>query len=292
MPWPENLLKSVRKDEPLAEHTSLGIGGAAEFYAEPRDEGEVATLLRAAAGEGLRVRVIGAGTNLLVPDEGVKGLVVSADAMAGRPERKEENRLWCRSGARLGEVVRVGMDSGFAGVESLAGIPGSVGGAVVCNAGAGEQATGDFVRGVEFVNFDGQGQRLERDELEFGYRKGPKVEGVITKVELAFERTDPEVVRKEVLARLEARRKSQPVSASSAGCVFKNPTAASAGELIEKAGLKGARVGGAEVSREHANYIVNLGTARAEDVKALIELVEAEVYERFGAKLELEIEVW
>jgi len=292
MAWPRNLSKLVRKDEVLAGHTSFRIGGSAEFYAEPRDNRELAGLLRAARREGILVRVMGGGTNILVRDEGVEGLVLNTTGLAAEPEFVNGTTLLCRAGSRLSEVVRLGILRGFGNVEALAGIPGTVGGAVMGNAGTRRGATGDFVRMVRFVDFVGRTHEVEQENLRFGYRTGPEIDGVITDVLLGFEKADPDVVRKRVVALMTGREATQPLWILSAGCVVRNPGGAGAGQLIESAGLKGARVGGAMVSEKHANYIINAGGASAKDVVGLIERIKKEVAAKLGVSLELELEIW
>ena len=292
MAWPRNLLRLVRKDEALAGHTSFRIGGSAEFYAEPRDNRELAGLLRAARREGILVRVMGGGTNILVGDGGVEGLVLNTTGLAAGPEFVNGSTLFWRAGSRLSEVVRLGILRGFENVEALAGIPGTVGGAVMGNAGTREGAMGDFARVVRFIDFAGRMHEVQQENLRFGYRTGPEIDGVITDVLLEFEKADPDVVRKRVVALMTEREATQPLWILSAGCVFRNPRGAGAGQLVEAAGLKGARVGGAMVSEKHANYIINTGAASAEDVIGLIEKIKQEVAEKLGVSLELELEIW
>jgi UDP-N-acetylmuramate dehydrogenase len=292
MAWPRNLSRLVRKDEALAGHTSFRIGGSAEFYAEPRDNRELTRVIRAAGREGILVRVMGGGTNILVGDGGVEGLVLNTTGLAAEPELVNGTTLLCRAGTRLSQVVRLGILRGFQNVEAFAGIPGTVGGAVMGNAGTRRGAMGDFARMVRFIDFAGRMHEVQQENLRFVYRTGPEIDGVITDVLLEFEKADPDVVRKRVVALMTEREATQPLWILSAGCVFRNPGGAGAGQLIESAGLKGARVGGAIVSEKHANYIINVGGASAEDVIGLIERIKKEVAEKLGVSLELELEIW
>jgi len=249
-------------------------------------------VLRAARRQGIPVKVMGGGTNVLVPDKGVEGIVIRTTGLAREPEFVNGTTLLCRAGAGLSQVVRLGILRGLQHVEALAGIPGTVGGAVAGNAGTRRGAIGDFVFMVRYVDFVGRVHEMRKEELEFGYRHGPQIDGVITDVLLGFEKADPDTVRSRVVAFLTAREKTQPLWVLSAGCVFKNPGGAGAGQLIEAVELKGERAGGAMVSEKHANYIINAGGANASDVKALIEKIRKEVSEKKGVALELELEIW
>ena len=292
MPWPKSLSKLVQRDEVLAGHTSFRIGGPAEFYAEPEDEQELVKLLRSARRQGISVSVMGGGTNILVPDHGVRGLVVRTTGLAGEPRFLNGMRVVCRGGCRLSEVVRMGILRGLRNVEALAGIPGTVGGAVMGNAGTRLGAIGDFVRTLRFVDLEGAFHEVGAEGLEFAYRKGPDIEGVITEVTLQFEKGDPDVVRSRVVDFLGAREKTQPLWVLSAGCIFKNPGVSGAGQLIEAVGLKGKKAGRAMVSEKHANYVINVGGATAKDVLRLIERMRKEVLDKKGVRLELELKVW
>jgi len=277
-------------DEPLAKHTSMGVGGPARVLAYPRDEGELAGLLECARGVEWPVLVLGAGTNLVVRDGGFPGLVVSLDRFC----RLElgEGEIAVQAGVRLGRLLEEARETGRAGLEFLAGIPGSFGGAVVTNAGAWGKSLGDVVFEVTIMDQQGRLQRLTAGELEFVYR-GARLPGgsVVLSGRVRVVADAPEVIGGRMEEVLRQRRKSQPWGVRSAGCIFKNPPGMYAGELIEAAGLSGLRIGGAQVSPVHANFIVNCGGARAADVEALIELIRRRVEEKYKVRLELEVQL-
>lgn len=280
---------------PLGKATTFGIGGPAEMLVRPRSREELRRLLAAAAAGGVRVRLLGAGSNLLVADEGVRGAVVK---LAGRAFASVENLpagLACGAGVPLARLVRAAAEAGLSGVESLAGIPGTVGGALIMNAGGRYGCIGDVVEEVAALAPDGSGGevRLTREEAGFGYRKSNLRGLVLLAARLALTPDDPEAVRRRVREVMAEKSASQPLKMPSAGCVFRNPPGGPpAGQLIEELGFKGRRVGGAEVSSVHANYIVNAGGARCSDVLELIDSIREAAAKTHGIGLELEIEIW
>ncbi len=277
--------------EDLKRRTTFGIGGPADLWLEPADEEGLAALARRSRAAGCRCLVLGMGSNVLAPDEGYRGVVIHPGAAFSGAVF--EGRL-ARAGAglSLGALLRRAQEAGLAGLEWSAGIPGSVGGAVATNAGARGESLGDRVRAVRAVAADGSLVTLRKEELGFGYRRStlPR-DAVVVEVELELERGEPARIAALSEEFMEKRKASQPIGMRSAGSVFKNPPGDTAGRLIDEAGLAGRTSGGASVSAKHANFIVNDGGARACDVLALMELVEREVQERFGVRLEREIQV-
>jgi UDP-N-acetylmuramate dehydrogenase len=277
----------------LGAHVSYGIGGEAEFLARPRTLDELCALLRAAADEGSAVRVLGGGSNLLVADEGVSGLVVM---LAGKELASLEllpGAMRCGAGVKLRRLVREAADAGLSGAECLAGIPGTVGGALVMNAGGRYGSIGDLVRDVRAVDSGGQAVHLTGEQAGFGYRCS-KLEGlVLTGCTLELTAEQPEVVKQRSREVLNEKRAAQPLSEKSAGCVFRNPAnGPAAGELIDAAGFKGRVAGGAMVSEAHANFILNTGDASCSDVLELVDAIRDGVERVSGVRLELEIEIW
>jgi UDP-N-acetylmuramate dehydrogenase len=268
----------------------MRLGGPAEIYAEPKSREAVEQLLRVAHQQGVRIRILGAGANLLVCDAGVKGLVISLAHLS--EVSIDGNRVICGSGARLGRVIRKCCDVGLGGLESLAGIPSTMGGAVAMNAGGRYGEIGTFVTAVDAVAWDGSRVRLEREQLNFTYRNGHLQEYVVTSVELDLIPGDADELRERSHEILRTKQNEQPYGDRSAGCIFKNPEEDHAGRLIDEAGLKGLRVGGAEVSRRHANFIVNEEDASANDILSLIEQVQATVKEKFDVALQTEVVIW
>jgi UDP-N-acetylmuramate dehydrogenase len=290
----KGLNEIVQRDFALGRATTIGVGGNAEYFARPRTEEELCEVLARAEKAGIAVRTLGRGSNVLVRDEGVPGLVVQLDPAGFGRIAVEEDLLRAGAAAPLAKVVAEAARSGLAGAECLVGIPGSVGGAVRLNAGGAHGDIGQTIERVKVMDSHGQTYYRERDDLLFGYRTSNIAARFILEAEL---RLMPDAPR-DITARMKriwiAKKNSQPMSAPSAGCIFKNPRGLAAGMMIDQCGLKGTAVGGAVVSRKHANYIVIKGkdAARAADVLALIELVRNAVKERFSVSLELEIEIW
>jgi UDP-N-acetylmuramate dehydrogenase len=276
--------------EPMSGHTSFRIGGPARLFAAPTDVETLCRLLAFCSAETIPWFVLGAGTNLLVSDRGYDGLVIHLRKGWGAV-RIAENAVEVGAGHPLPGLARKMAQAGLSGLEFAAGIPGSVGGAVAMNAGAFSGGMSQVVTHAECLTAGGKPVVLESVELRFSYRDSHILHErlVVTRVHFTLTPREPA----EILCRMEefwAQRKArQPLSAWSAGSVFRNPPGDAAGRLIEAAGCKGMRVGGALVSLKHANFIVNTGTASAADVVALIRTVQHRVHERFGVRLEPEI---
>lgn len=280
----------MRTDEPMNRHTTLGIGGPAEIFVRPGDRVELLRLLRYAATEKIPIQVLGSGSNCLISDAGVSGLVIS---LAGTLDRLaiEGGRVVAQAGVMLGHLVRRCRAASLAGLESLVGVPGTVGGALVMNAGAFGAEISTHLTAVTVVNHQGRERRYTREDLSFGYRAssfGP--DEIIIDGEFQFPLgRDEQVARAGRLASRE-RKTRQPLTQRTAGSVFKNPSPdLAAGWLIDEAGLKGTRIGGAQISPKHANFFINRGSATAEDMAELIKLAAGTVKERFDVQLELEI---
>lgn len=278
---------------PLAPLTTFGIGGPAEHLARPRTLSELGRMLTCADQEGIPVRLLGAGSNLLVADEGVGGLVVK---LAGREFSRLEmlpGAVSCGAGLSLGRLVREAAEAGLSGLEGLAGIPASVGGALRMNAGGRYGSIGAVTREVRCTDGEGNEVALKRDEVDFGYRQSSLAGLVVTGCTLELTPEAPETVRKRTREVIEEKKRMQPLGEKSAGCVFRNPRAdLPAGRLLDDLGFKGARAGGAEVSGVHANYIVNTGAASCADVLELVDRMREGARREKGVDLELELEIW
>lgn len=282
---------AVRRDEPLAKHTTLRVGGPADVYVEPASEMDLAGVVKFCGARGVPLFVIGRGSNLLVRDGGFRGVMVClAHANFSRIEIDGE-RLRCGAGARLKHVAVEARRSGLSGVEFLEGIPGSVGGALRMNAGAMGGQTFDVVESVRLMDFDGNVRELAPKEMAVEYRSCATLKSQIALGAVFKCKSAP---RGEIEARMKAfsekRWASQP-AAPSAGCMFKNPGPIPAGKLVEELGLKGTRVGGAVVSAEHGNFIVNDGTATARNILNLIDLLKKRAKTERGIELETEVEI-
>jgi UDP-N-acetylmuramate dehydrogenase len=273
----------------LADLTSFQIGGPADLFIMVESDGELMTAMAAAYRHDTPAICLGAGTNLLVSDRGVRGLVVKLGASFGRIII-ESVKVTVGAAMQFGAMVETVVDRGLAGLEFGEGIPGTVGGGLVMNAGAfgGEMAR--VVTLVHGVTIDGLARALTKDEVNFTYRRAdlpPRF--VITRVDFTLSREDREELRARVMDLRSKRAARQPRGLPNAGSVFKNPPGNFAGRLLESVGLKGARMGGAAFSGQHANFIVNLGGASADEVRALIELARSRVMESTGVTLEPEV---
>jgi UDP-N-acetylmuramate dehydrogenase len=292
----------LREDEPLARHTSARVGGPADFLVVAQSADELAEQVRTAWLSGIRPFVLGGGSNVLVSDAGVRGLVIvnRARRVEFRPASGPSGAgptVWAESGANFGVLARQCVLRAWGGLEWAVTVPGTVGGAVYGNAGAhGGDVAGSLVM-AEILQHDGWVRTWTRDELGFGYRtsalKRNKVNGrsgVVLAAEFALTPGRPEALQARVNEFVEHRKRTQPPGAS-LGSMFKNPPGDYAGRLVEATGLKGRRIGNVEISTTHANFFVNLGEGRASDVFALIHLAHHAVKTRFGVDLELEIEL-
>src|SRR5277367_1729448 len=279
----------LRTGAPLAELTSFRIGGPADALLAVESEDELRVAMAAAWCERIPAFCLGAGTNLLVSDRGVRGLVVRLGESFGRMMIDSVN-VTVGAAMQFGAMVRTVVDRGLAGLEFGEGIPGTVGGGLVMNAGAfgGEMAR--VVTRVHGVTADGLARALTKDEVNFAYRRTdlpPRF--VITRVDFQLANGDRDELRARVGDLRSKRAARQPRGLPNAGSVFKNPPGNFAGRLLESVGLKGARMGGAAFSGQHANFIVNLGGARADEVRALIEMARSRVMESTGVTLEPEV---
>ncbi|NLC51695.1 MAG: UDP-N-acetylmuramate dehydrogenase [Firmicutes bacterium] len=285
------ILKSqVRVNEPLSRHTTLKVGGPAAIFVEPIDRLDIQNVLRFDYQHKLPYFVIGNGSNLLARDEGFKGIVLKLSHSFCYLRCIGELAV-VGAGTPLPPLVTKVAEKGLAGLEFACGIPGTVGGAAYMNAGAHGKEIGELLEEVVMVSKEGE-SKIAATELSFGYRycSIQKIEGLITEVSLKLSPGEPYVIRQKIELLQQVRKKKQP-RLPNAGSVFRNPPQCSAGHLIEEAGLKGLRIGDAQISEIHANFIVNLGKARASDIFALISAVREKVKEKFGIDLELEIKI-
>jgi UDP-N-acetylmuramate dehydrogenase len=279
----------LEANRPLADLTSFRIGGPADLFITVENDGELMTAMAAAHRHEIPAMCLGAGTNLLISDRGVRGLVVKLGASFGRIVIDGGN-VTAGAAMQFGAMVETVVDRGLAGLEFGEGIPGTVGGGLVMNAGAfgGEMAR--VVTLVHGVTIDGLARALTKDEVNFAYRRTdlpPRF--VITRVDFVLVHGDREELRARMMDLRSKRAARQPHGLPNAGSVFKNPPGNFAGRLLESVGLKGARMGGAAFSGQHANFIVNLGGARADEVRELIELARSRVMESTGVTLEPEV---
>lgn len=285
---------NVMPDEPLAGHTTFRIGGPAQWLVMPRSESEVAAVAAACRAAGVPLRVLGAGSNVLAPDEGLSGVTLLMEQNYAGVEVLPGGMVRAQAGATNEAVAAVARDAGLAGYEFASGIPGTIGGAAIMNAGAYEGQFSDVAVEVRCLMPDGTLADIPASEAAWGYRTSRMMrEGLIVLAATLLLRPDS---RENITARMDdlrqRREEKQPLEMASAGSTFKRPEGYFAGKLIQDAGLQGTSVGGAQVSTKHAGFVVNTGGATAADVLALIALVQERVMEAAGVHLEPEVRLW
>jgi UDP-N-acetylenolpyruvoylglucosamine reductase len=281
----------VRPGEPMARHTTLRVGGPADLYLEPASEADLGVILKFCAEHQVRFFVVGRGSNLVVPDAGFRGVMICLAQPALSGVNVEGHLLVCGAGARLKTLAVTARRHGLAGLEFLEGIPGSVGGALRMNAGAMAAATFDIVQSVRLMSFFGEIRELEPAALAVHYRSCDTLKDHIALGAVFRGRPDSVAAITQRMEAYSQKRWSSQPAAPSAGCAFKNPAEIPAGKLIDELGLKGTRVGGAVVSSEHGNFIINDGGATAQDVLELIALLQARVRAARGIALQTEVEI-
>ena len=280
---------SLLKNEAMAKHTSYGIGGPAKAYVKPKDEVDLANILKFASKHKISTFFIGSGSNILVSDDGIDGIVITL----GKSLKKliiKGTSVYCQYGVMLGKFVKECISRNLSGVESLIGVPGTVGGAIIMNAGAFGSEISNYLKKVTVMTMSGQLKSYKVDDIHFSYRNSSfQNNEILISAEFELIQSDKKsVVEKKSIAS-GGRKKSQPLKYRSAGSIFKNPDEGAAGFYIDKAGLKGSKSGDAEISPIHANFFVNHGSAKASDIVELIRLARKTVKEKFGIMLELEI---
>ncbi len=295
----KNLRGELKLNEPLAAHTSFRIGGPADMFAVPADREDLAALLREIRSRGTNYTVLGGGSNLLVRDGGFRGVVISLARLGGISITREYRSIGgayavvvAEAGTPLARLLGFAAEKGLTGMEFAAGIPGTVGGALCMNAGTAQGEIGDIVDSITLLSPDGETVLRHRDEMAFGYRSASLPDGhAILDAKLILRFGEKDRIQSRVSESLQKRKERQPLGLPNAGSVFKNPLDEAAGKLIESAGLKGLTVGRAQVSEKHANFIVNLGGATANDVIKLMELIRDRVLEVHKVRLEPEIRI-
>ena len=284
----------LRFQEPMAKHTSFRIGGPVSVMAFPKTREELALILKTSALLDCRTAILGAGTNVLAPDEGLDGLVICLKDCLDGIEQLDETRIRVMAGVTMSRAAVFAANVGLSGMEFAHGIPGSVGGGVYMNAGAYGGEISGICESVEIMDRNGNIRILPNKEMEFSYRHSALEESgeIVISAVFALTKGDPDTIRAKMKELIGKRSASQPLDLPSAGSAFKRPVGGYAAALIDDAGLKGYRVGGAAISEKHAGFAVNLGGATAEDVRALLQQVSRIVYEKSGIRLEPEVRIW
>jgi len=281
-------IPAAKAGEPLSRHTTWGIGGPADYYVEVKNAGELQTLSDWARDHQLPLTLIGQGSNLLVGDKGLRGVVAR---LRGVFEAISFNgdTVTAGAGALLPQLARAAAEQGLTGAEPFAGIPGTVGGGLMTNAGTPEGDIGRWVERVDVLDADGRRRTVARRDLDFRYRRSNLAGSLVLSATLKLRPGNRNDILASVDKQLKRRAERQPLGTKNCGSVFKNPPGDHAARLIEAAGLKGLRAGGAQVSSKHANFIENIDHATAADVHALIASIQKSVREKFGVSLELEV---
>lgn len=282
----------VRLHEPMARHTTFRIGGPADIFVQPLDAEDLAAVVGFARDKGLLLKVIGNGSNLLVGDKGIRGIVVRLAPSFSEIEWLEDGAR-VGAGARLGRLMKEAAEAGLSGLESTGGIPGTLGGALATNAGTDSGSVSDFVVGAAVLDERGDLREWGAEQFAYRYRYSNlgASKATVVSAQLRLQPAPREEIHAKMERLREKRASRQPLRAWSAGSVFKNPPGAAAGKLLDRAGAKGKRVGAAQISRKHANFLINRGRATSADMRALITWAHALVSRRYDVDLELEIEV-
>jgi UDP-N-acetylmuramate dehydrogenase len=282
----------VRENEPLAPYSWFRLGGPAQYFAEPTNRAELADLVRRSRDAELPIHLLGGGSNLLVRDKGVAGLVLHLTAPAFGQIAVADTMLTSGGGAKLSHVITHAVREGLAGLEQLVGIPGTVGGALHGNAVGHGSDIGSWTHGATVMTREGEVLTRTREEMRFSHRQSSLDELVILEAKFQLDREDTTAITKRMQKFWIVKKANQPSGEEDTAWIFKNPGGSSAAELIEAAGMKGTHVGEAEVSEKNANFIVAQRGASSADVLKLIDLLRERVAERMGVELELQLNVW
>lgn len=282
----------IKFQEPLKGHTTFKVGGPAKLFVEPKGINDLKLLLNLIKRHKIPFFLIGRGSNILINDNGLNAIVIRLNAPYFKRISFKNNLLNISSGVLLNNLVLSAKEHGLSGAEFLSGIPGTLGGALAMNAGVKGKNISGLVKDVTVMDYNGNTKVLDKKDIVFRYRQSSLSGYVILSARIGLAKMDKKQISNKINRYLKARKLSQDLSRPSAGCVFKNPKGHSAGRLIDLCGLKGAKIGGACVSKRHANFIVNLGNANAKDILRLMGLVKKRVRNRFSLNLEPEIKIW
>lgn len=284
----------LKTNQPMSKYTSFRIGGDVELLALPQNEEQLAALLKMSKMLDIHCAILGAGTNVLAPDEGIRGLVICLkDALNGM-EQIGETEIRVMAGVTMSRAAVFAANLGLGGLEFAHGIPGTIGGGVYMNAGAYGGEIKDVCTRVRIVDMEGNGRWLTNEEAAFSYRHSAIEDNpwIVVAAEFRLEPKPAAEIKEKMLELINKRRASQPLDLPSAGSAFKRPVGGYAAALIDQTGLKGFQIGGAAVSEKHAGFVVNLGGATANDVKQLLKEVSDRVYDAQGIRLEPEVRIW
>jgi len=282
----------VESDYPLSKRTWYGLGGPADYFIRPKTVEQLTEVVQRCNENNIQIYVMGFGSNLLINDAGLRAAVIKLESDEFAQIQFEGERLSAWAGVELSKLVLTCVQEGLSGLESLTGIPGSVGGAIRMNAGGNFGDIGSAVEAVRVMDHKGGVFEMSKPELIFDYRRTNIAAKFILGADMKLVSGDPEQIMRTVKEIWIYKKNNQPLNSKNSGCIFKNPRGVSAGALIDRAGLKGLQIGGAVVSEKHANFIIAQEGCKSRDVVRLIDAVRGRVQEQFGIELELEIEVW
>ena len=284
----------IRLQEPMSAHTSFRIGGPAEAMAFPKNKEELAKILKASALLDCKPAILGAGTNVLAPDEGLSGLVICLKDCLDGMEQLDEHRIRVMAGVTMTRAAVFAANLGLSGLEFAHGIPGSVGGGVYMNAGAYGGEICQVCEEVEVMDRHGNISILTNEQMLFSYRHSllEETDDIVIRADFRLTKAEPQEIKDRMKELIGKRSASQPLDLPSAGSAFKRPVGGYAAALIDQAGLKGFQVGGAAISSKHAGFAVNVGNATAADVQDLLKQVSDKVFEQSGIRLEPEVRIW
>tara|TARA_Y100000748_G_C15414148_1_gene456687 strand:+ start:1 stop:927 length:927 start_codon:yes stop_codon:yes gene_type:complete len=287
----KNTSAKVVLNEPLKKHTTYGIGGPAEIMTFPNCKNELIQIVRIAKNMNQPITILGSGSNILISDRGIKGLVLSLKNTLRLIEVNNQ-KMYAECGAMLGKIVKQAVKNDLIGLENLNGVPGTLGGALVMNAGAwGGEISENLVK-VELIDKNGELKSLQKNEINFSYRNSSfNKKDILLSAEFFLKKADKEVINKNFVEAQSGRKFTQPLNKRSAGSLFKNPKGNSAGKLLDEAGLKGFNIGDARISDKHANFFINEGNATSDDMLLLIKKAHKTVRDKFEIDLELEVKL-
>ena len=286
------LEKIVETNYLLSKRTWYGLGGPADYFLRPETVEQLKEAVKRCRENNIPIYVMGMGSNLLISDDGLRAAVIKLDAEKFTQIKFDGEQLTAWAGAELSRLVLTCVQKGLSGIEALTGIPGSVGGAVKMNAGGNFGDIGATVEAVTLMDSEGNVFEKSKPELMFDYRRTNITAKFILSAQLKLAAADPEQTMRTVKEIWIYKKNNQPLNTVNTGCIFKNPRGVSAGALIDRAGLKGLQIGGALVSEKHANFVIAEKGCKSRDVMRLIDAIKQRVEEKFGVKLELEIEIW
>jgi len=292
MLWPASLSKKIKTKINLTDYTSLKIGGPAKYFFEPKNLKSLQEVLVLAKQFGIRVFVLGLGSNILVDDAGLDGLVIRLNNKDFKKSFCQGNYILVSSGIKLNTLIAFSKRKNLSGLEFLVGIPGTLGGSLMGNAGAWGMAIGGLVKQVGVLDYNGKFKILKNKQLKFAYRKSNLSKYIIVWAKLKLRTLPKKMIAAKINEFLSRRKQSQNNKLPNAGCVFKNPASGSAGRLIDLCKLKGKVIGKAIISKRHANFILNQGHAKSQDVLSLMNLMQKKVKEKFKINLKPEIKIW